>query len=60
MAYPRQFSSCTKAVRSLEIFVTKADTVFSHVKEEVAADRVGLLFFELCLQFIHLYSVSAL
>lgn len=44
---PRQFSSCTKAARPLEAFITKNDTlqVFSHFKEEVAADRVfGLCF----------------
>lgn len=45
---PRQFPSCTKAVRCLEAFITKNYTlrVFSHFNEEVAANRVfGLLGF---------------
>ena len=39
---PRHFSSCTKAARCLEAFITEKDTLqgFSYFTEEVAADRV--------------------
>lgn len=54
--------ACTKAVRSLEAFITKNYIlqVFNDFKEEVAAARVDFLFFETCLQFIHFYSALAL